>query len=393
VNGGPTEFDRVRSLRDVLTATGAGIYLNTHLAGPVPAETMAAVHESDEMELRVGRAGPDREDDLEQREKEARAVAAAAVKASPDRVVLTHGAPQAVGTIVAALLAVTPRSEADGTRVIIVDGMAAPVVASVEAVAAAAGLGVDLLEATPQIISADVALIVMAHVDADGAVADVARTRTAARNAGAKLIVDASFSVGAIPVEVADLDADVVVADTQRWLLGPESVALVWLSPELGEELPDRLRASVGAFGRGTLLALARSVGWLLMYAELPWVLGRTSELAERLYRDLRSIDGIEVLVDGPQHGALVSFRIQDWDAEQAAEELGRSVFAILEADAEHDVLRASVGAWNRDDELDRFMERVAELAEHTPETLPRKPSLTVISGPTLLPDIELEDR
>ena len=78
----------------------------------------------------------------------------------------------------------------------------------------------------------------------------------------------------------------------------------------------------------------------------------------------------------------MAAFRIDGWDAEQAAEELSRGVFAIVEADIEADVVRASVGAWNRESELGRFVERVAELAEHTPATLPRRPSLTVISGP-----------
>ena len=31
------DFDRVRNLREVLSATGAGIYLATHQAGPLPA--------------------------------------------------------------------------------------------------------------------------------------------------------------------------------------------------------------------------------------------------------------------------------------------------------------------------------------------------------------------
>ena len=78
----------------------------------------------------------------------------------------------------------------------------------------------------------------------------------------------------------------------------------------------------------------------------------------------------------------VAAFRISGWDAEQAAEELSRGVFAIVEADTEADLIRASVGAWNRETELDRFLERVAEIAGHTPETLPRRPSLTVISGP-----------
>ena len=82
------------------------------------------------------------------------------------------------------------------------------------------------------------------------------------------------------------------------------------------------------------------------------------------------------------RHGALAAFHIRDWDAESAADELGRSVFAIIDIDVEADLVRASVGAWNREEELDRFVAHVAELARHTPATLPRKPSLTVISGP-----------
>ena len=74
-------------------------------------------------------------------------------------------------------------------------------------------------------------------------------------------------------------------------------------------------------------------------------------------------------------------------EAWQAAEELSRSVFAIVEADAERDVLRISVGAWNREDELERFIARVAELASATPETLLRRPSLTVLSGADLEDD------
>ena len=201
--------------------------------------------------------------------------------------------------------------------------------------------------------------------------------------------MDASLSVGAIAVEVGDLGADVVIADTHRWLLVPEAVALVWLSPELGDELPADLRAMAGPFGRGALLALARSVGWLLMYVELPWLLARTEELSQRLYADLSAIEGVEVMATGSRKGALAAFRIRDWDVLEVAEELGRSVFAILEADVEGDVVRASVGAWNREDELDRFIERVAELAEHTPQTLPRKPALTVLRGPVLVEDDE----
>ena len=185
-----------------------------------------------------------------------------------------------------------------------------------------------------------------------------------------------------MPTDVAAMGADFVFADTHRWLLGPDAVAVLWVTPDLGKETPEWLRQAMAPFGRGQLLALARSVGWLLMYVELPWALDRTAALAEQLYEELAAVEGLEMVADPAAHGAVAAFRIARWDAASAGEELGRSVFAIVETDREADLVRASVGAWNRESELRRFTERVAELAAHTPETLPRRPSLTVLSGP-----------
>jgi len=373
----PSRFDRVRGLREVLTATGAGIYLATHQAGPLPAETLTAVHESDEMELRVGRAGADRTEDLEQREREARAVVAAAITGAPERIALTHGAAEA-----ARLVALEVLEPGAGGRVLLVRGLDRVIAAAVRDVADVAGVEVDVADEVPDEVGDDVALVAMAHVDTDGRLADVTAVAGLARASGARLLVDAGRSAGAMALDVVGLGADFVIGDTHRWLLGPDAVAFLWITPKLDAELPEWLRQATAPFARGSLLALARSVGWLLMYVELPWALDRTVALSEQLYEDLSDIDGVELVAERGAHGAVAAFRVRDWDAETAADELGRSVFAIVEADAEADLLRASVGAWNRESELQRFTERVAELAAHTPETLPRRPSLTVISGP-----------
>lgn len=375
-----SDADRVRALREVLTATGAGIYLVTHVAGPLPAETMAAVHESDELELRIGRAGPDRADDLEQREREARAAAAAAIRASYEQVVLSHGTAEAARGIALELLAARAGAP---SRVVIIEGLAAHVVSAIESVASVLGIEVDVVPAAPRILGTDVALVAMAHVDLFGRLIDPVPLAAAAHRAGARLLIDASLSVGALPLEVSDLEADALIADVRRWLLGPDALALVWLSPTLGDEAPARLRQTTGAFGRGALLALARSVGWLLMYVELPWAIARTGRLARRLRDALAGVDGVTLLGDADDDAVLIAFRIAGWEAEPAADELSRSVFAMTDPDSEADVIRVSVGAWNREDELDRFVERVADLATDSPATLPRKPSLTVISGPS----------
>jgi selenocysteine lyase/cysteine desulfurase len=66
------------------------------------------------------------------------------------------------------------------------------------------------------------------------------------------------------------------------------------------------------------------------------------------------------------------------WSVEETLEELRRRVFAIVGANATGDAVRTSVAWFNTDEEIDRFAEAVAELARHTPQTLPRKPTLLV---------------
>ena len=253
---------------------------------------------------------------------------------------------------------------------------------AVEQAARAAQARVEVSAEAPRILPADVGLVVMARLDALGRFIDPHPLVEAARRAGARVLVDASLSVGALSESVSELGADALVADVRRWLLGPDAVALAWLSPELGHGLPDRLRAATAPFSRAQLLSLARSVGWLLMYVGLPWATARTGRLAKQLHAGLAAIEGVEVLAAGSDAAPLLAFRIAGWDAGEAADELSRSIFAILEADDARDVLRVSVAAWNREDELARFVERVAELAAHTPASLPRKPALTIIRAP-----------
>ena len=121
---------------------------------------------------------------------------------------------------------------------------------------------------------------------------------------------------------------------------------------------------------------------YLMAQAERMALVARTGRLARRVYGSLASLEGVELQSGRTMHAALLAFRIRGWDAEQAVDELSRSAFVIADVEPARDAIRVSVGAWNREDELDRFVERVAEMAAHTPATLPRRPSLTVISGP-----------
>lgn len=189
------------------------------------------------------------------------------------------------------------------------------------------------------------------------------------------LALDCSLSAGVIPLDVSALDADFVVVPSDRWLLGPEGLRAVWIGPrprEAGVDVPEP------EVGRTQILGLARSVGWLEMYVGLPWIYERTASLAARLKAGLEAISGLQSLTPD-EFASTICFRLPDWPTDQVLDELRRRAFAIISATPNGNAVRASVAWFNMEEEIDRFVSAVSELAEHTPETLPRKKTLDVV--------------
>jgi L-cysteine/cystine lyase len=328
------DAERLVSFREALPATSAGIYLDTLGAGPLPAETARALAEVDEWDLRTGRAGVDRAADVEARMDEARAVLAALVGGDPDDIVLTHGLAHA-------------RAVAAG-------------------LAAAAGLAIRSL----------------AHVgEATGATLTDAEVQAEAGSGPEAVLLDAGGSAGAMPISAPDLGVHFAAIPGQRWLLGPEGTGALWVDRRRMRTSGSALPPDADPLPRRAVLGLARSLGWLEMYVGLPWIHERTARLAGATREALAAIDGVVPLTPAGSPSGIVVFRIAGWSADAAAAELGARVFAILGPPPAADVLRISIGAFNSEDELNRFLDTVSLLAAHTPETLPRRESLIVLSA------------
>ncbi|HXM99703.1 MAG TPA: aminotransferase class V-fold PLP-dependent enzyme [Candidatus Dormibacteraeota bacterium] len=67
----------------------------------------------------------------------------------------------------------------------------------------------------------------------DGSLLDAAKLSAACHAQGALLLLDASQSCGAIPLNVASLGADFVVASGYKWLLSPYGTGFFWIRGEL----------------------------------------------------------------------------------------------------------------------------------------------------------------
>lgn len=71
----------------------------------------------------------------------------------------------------------------------------------------------------------------------DGLRMDLARLGDFCHDRGIRFCVDAIQSLGALPFDLEACNADFVVADGHKWMLGPEGLAVFWCRPELREQL------------------------------------------------------------------------------------------------------------------------------------------------------------
>jgi selenocysteine lyase/cysteine desulfurase len=405
---------RLAAIRDALPAVGAGIYLNAAAAGPLPAETARVMAEEAERETRLGRAHPADAVETLERVAEARAAVAAVLGADLEAVALTRGTGHGLELACACL----PWRPGDRAA-LLTDGSepgAWPIMLL-------RGLGVEVDELELDVVDADedrlLALVASASergarliglphvVETTGVMLPLSRICRLAHAAGAIVAVDGSQSVGAVPLAAPDLGADLVAFPSERWLLGPAGLGGIWCSQRVRDRIrvlhpagfadpsdpSRRVRATDadpaagrvdGQLGlppwhRPSVVGFARSCGLLSMQIGLSWAWQRAAMLARHAAAELGRIDGVEVLTPADRMTTLVSFRIQGWSAGAALDELGARIFAIAGLAGPIDAIRISPGAWNTEQEIDRFVQGVDLLAAHTPATVPPRRTLSML--------------
>jgi L-cysteine/cystine lyase len=406
------ESQKVAALREALPATGAGMYLNTGSVGPLPAETVRAMREVEDRELAVGRASYEEWEAFEERIEEARGVLATVVRDGPDSMAITHGTTQAIDT---ALWATDPRP---GDRLVTSSLEYPGVIGMLATLRDRYGGQLDfvdldgaadddaILERFDAAIRPGTQAVLVSHVSwATGALLPVAGIGRLAHDRGAWFIVDGAQSAGAMEVDARSTGADFYAFAGQKWLLGPEGLGALWVGPRglsegrqtyvgfasLGriemdgriEAWPAARRFEVGGFHHPSLVGLARSVGWLAMYVGLPWAFERGGRLASRAVSGLAAVPGVELITPRDRRATLVTFRITGWPMAPIREQLSKRIFAMTRPVPHLDAVRISPGFFNTEDEIDRFVETVALLAKHTPATIPERPSLVIVQGPT----------
>ena len=339
-------------------------YLNAGTLGPLARTTIDAMQERDRFDHEHGRGGrPWFESVLALRER-VRERLAVLIGAAPERLALTSSTTDGCNIVLAGF-GLQP-----GDEVVTTDsehpGLLAPLHASgvrVRVAEVTSRAAAEAVDAVIDLVSARTRLIALSHVIwTTGQVIPVHELK---RETGLPLLVDGAQSVGAIRVDVGDLDFYTV--SCQKWPCGPEPTGALYvreptalrvaLPTHLSQQKIERDGTFVpqeGAkrfdFGWVATRALAGLEAGLDLAPE--WRFDRAAEMTAR-FRDALS-ERFDVVGEGGQ-GTLVSFVAPGDPAELADRLYERGV--IVRDLPGTGWLRASCGWWTNDEDLERLVE------------------------------------
>jgi L-cysteine/cystine lyase len=352
----------IDALRGEFPVLEQAAYLNAGTDGPLPAAAATAGAEELLGEARRGRAG----EHFERRralEEELRAAYARALVCEPRELALTTCTSDGLTSVVGGL-ALGP-----GDEILTSDEEHPGLLGALGAARALRGVSVRAvpLAQIVEAVAQRTKLVACSHVSwMSGALAP-----TELAQLEVPVVLDGAQGVGAIPVDVRALGCDAYAGAGQKWLCGPDGVGMLYVAPALlerlavtrrgyhnlldpGAGLDARLHEDARRFDAFALsaeaLATALAAVHTLERAGWPAVHERALALTQR-FAEMLSDAGRAVVPRG--HSTLVSFASPDPLAERAhLAELG----VVLRDIPDRPLLRASVGAWNDESDLQRLL-------------------------------------
>ena len=229
------------------------------------------------------------------------------------------------------------------------------------------------------------AVVALSHVEfRSGQRWDLAEFADIAHRHGALLVVDATQSAGAVPIDAPAMGVDAVAAGAYKWLCGPFGIAVMYLAPHLARNLEpglvgfrsqvdiwdirtdppdypeDASRFEFSTMAYGLSGGFAKSIGFLVDTG-IDRIFAHNQVLADHLIDGLAAI-GAEVTSprNAEERSAIVTARFPGRDISNVAQHLKQSgVMVALRGD----VIRFSPHLYNQMSDVERALEVLGGIA------------------------------
>ena len=237
-------------------------------------------------------------------------------------------------------------------------------------------------------------LLALSHCsNVTGAIQPIQEISSLTRGSGIALLVDAAQSAGSLPIDVMEMNIDILAAPGHKGLYGPQGTGLLYiaegieLSPlivggtgglssldEQSEELPERLESGTlnlpGIAGLKAGVEFVGSIG-------VPAIREKEAALVELLLEGISAIPGaVHYSPDNPAiRGGLVSFNVRDLDPAEICYRLDREFDIAVRAGLHcaphahrtigtfpHGAVRVSPGFFNTHHDVETFLKALRSI-------------------------------
>ncbi|MBM7862904.1 aminotransferase class V-fold PLP-dependent enzyme [Lentzea nigeriaca] len=188
------------------------------------------------------------------------------------------------------------------------------------------------------------------------------------------LVVDGVHGLAAVDDDAARLGADVFVAGTHKWLFGPRGTGMVWVNPQVGNQIVPLLpsltsRSETAALGPGGFHAFEHFYG-VKAAVQFHQRLGRTrvaariAELATRFKDGLAEIPGVVIHTprDPAMSAGMVCFDVNGKTGDQVVALLEQKHIQITTAAYRIPYARVGTAILNTPQEIDRTLKEIRAL-------------------------------
>lgn len=246
-------------------------------------------------------------------------------------------------------------------------------------------------------IRGNTSLVAINHIsNVTGTVNDIGKIGAVCRERGVPFLVDASQSAGFVPIDVQEMDIDLLAFPGHKSLMGPQGTGALYIRSGLvleplrrggtgshsqmlmqPESVPDRYES--GTVNVPGIAGLGAGVRFI-MQEGIDTIHDKETRLTDEIIAGLAEIDGVTVYAPsaGKNRGSVVSFTIEGMDPQDIAmildEEFDIAVRSGLHcAPYAHSMLgtletggtvRVSPGYDNTDEDAAAFIEAVRSIAQ-----------------------------